>query len=116
MDCAGSAAAAVASSTPRLSRVYRPHRPASTGVGDDGPRVVDRVKPNHGGAEAELFYFTAVYLLMHHDVAVCSGGVVRPIILPSHGNDLGSNPSRSILSSRRLVVFACAVTHVRLNV
>jgi hypothetical protein len=26
-----------------------------------------------------------------------SDGVVRPIILPSHGNDQGSNPCRSIL-------------------
>ena len=30
-----------------------------------------------------------------------SDGVVRPIILPSHGNDRGSNPRRSILRTQR---------------
>ena len=56
-------------------------------------------KAPHGGVKTELFYFGHPYARMRSDERghTRSGSVVRPIILPSHGNDLGSNPSRSIL-------------------
>ena len=42
----------------------------------------------HGGDKTEPFYTSQRY----SDSPTRSVGVVRPIILPSHGKDQGSNP------------------------
>ena len=57
----------------------------------------DRVTAAQCRGETQLFYSGPVYVRVREDGR--SDSVVRPIILPSHGNDQGSNPCRSILST-----------------